>query len=205
MEQRSEEWFQARLGNVTASRLADVIGKGVKGNYLALRAKYMDELIAERLTGQIANKFTNSAMQWGIEMEPRAREAYQMHTGAFVEEVGYVSHYAIKNAGASPDGFVGEDGLVEIKCPMTTTHLDTLVLDAPPQEYVPQIQWQLACTGRLWADFVSYDPRLPDDLAFFCKRIDRDEEYIDMLNTEVRFFLSEIDVKLALIYSRRRK
>ena len=195
MEQRTTEWHTARLGKVTASRVADVIAK-TKSGYGASRANLMADLIVERLTGQPASTFTNAHMEWGTEQEPHARAAYSARTGELVEEVGFIDHPRISNSGASPDGLVA-DGLVEFKCPATSTMLDTLLTQAVPTKYIPQMQWQMACTGRAWCDFVSYDPRLPEHLRMFVKRVDRDNDYIKMLEAEVTLFLSELEEKLS--------
>jgi putative phage-type endonuclease len=199
MEQRTPEWYAARLGKVTASRVADIIAK-TKSGYSTSRANYMAELVCERLTGKQAESYQNSAMLWGIEAEPFARETYleAMSTESFVE-VGLINHPTIENAGASPDGLVGEDGLVEIKCPNTSTHIDTLISQAIPAKYITQMQWQMACTGRQWCDFVSFDPRLPEELHIFVKRVDRDNEMIIELEREVEKFLSELDEKIATL------
>ena len=196
MEQRTTEWHAARLGKVTASRVADVIAKTAKG-YGASRANLMADLICERLTGQPASTFTNAHMEWGTEQEPHARAAYSARTGELVEEVGFIDHPRIANSGASPDGLVGDDGLVEFKCPATATHLDTLLVGDVPSKYIPQMQWQMACTGRKWCDFCSYDPRLPEHLRMFVKRVERDDDYIKMLEGEVTVFLAELEEKLS--------
>ena len=195
MEQRTTEWHTARLGKVTASRVADVIAK-TKTGYGASRANLMADLIVERLTGQPASTFSNAHMEWGTEQEPHARAAYSARIGELVEEVGFVDHPSVANSGASPDGLVGDDGLVEFKCPATATHLDTLLAGEVPSKYIPQMQWQMACTNRAWCDFVSYDPRLPEHLRMFVKRVERDDAYIKMLETEVTKFLAELDEKL---------
>ena len=195
MEQRTTEWHTARLGKVTASRVADVIAK-TKSGYGASRANLMADLICERLTGQPASTFTNAHMEWGTEQEPHARAAYSARTGELVEEVGFIDHPRITNSGASPDGLVGDDGLVEFKCPATATHLDTLLAGEVPSKYIPQMQWQMACTDRAWCDFVSYDPRLPEHLRMFVKRVERDDAYIKMLEAEVTKFLAELEEKL---------
>lgn len=194
MEQRTTEWHTARLCKVTASRVADVIAK-TKTGYGASRTNLMADLIVERLTGQPASTFTNAHMEWGTEQEPHARAAYSARTGELVEEVGFIDHPRIANSGASPDGLVG-DGLVEFKCPATSTHLDTLLAQTVPGKYIAQMQWQMACTGRKWCDFCSYDPRLPEHLRMFVKRVERDDDYIKMLETEVTKFLAELDEKL---------
>ena len=195
MEQRTTEWHTARLGKVTASRVADVIAK-TKTGYGASRANLMADLIVERLTGQPASTFTNAHMEWGTEQEPHARAAYSARTGELVEEVGFIDHPRIVNSGASPDGLVGDEGLVEFKCPATATHLDTLLAGEVPSKYISQMQWQMACTTRAWCDFVSYDPRLPEHLRMFVKRVERDDAYIKMLETEVTKFLTELEEKL---------
>ena len=196
MEQRTDDWFTARLGKVTASRVADVVAK-TKSGYSTSRENYMAQLVCERLTGKPAESFTNSAMQWGTDTEPLARAAYEARMDILVDEVGFIDHPSIVNSGASPDGLVGADGLIEIKCPNTSTHIDTLLNQAVPKKYADQIFWQMACTGRDWCDFVSYDPRLPPDLQLFIKRIPRDNQYIRLLESEVIEFLQETATKVA--------
>ena len=194
--QGSPEWHALRIGKVTASRVSDVIAK-TKTGWGASRANYMAELIAERLTGEPAEKFTNAAMAWGTEKEPDARAAYEFFRDAQVSEIAFVDHPVIGMTGASPDGLVGDHGLVEIKCPNTATHLDTLLTQAIPSKYVTQMLWQMACTGRQWCDFVSYDPRLPETMSLFVKRVDRDDKLIASLEKDVAEFLAELDLKLA--------
>lgn len=198
MEQRTDEWYKARLGKVTASRVADVVAR-TKSGYGASRANYMAELVCERLTGVRGDFYQNAAMVWGTEQEPAARAAYEALTGALVVETGFVPHFTIDMSGASPDGLVGDDGLVELKCPQTNTHLDTLIFEAVPSKYFHQIQWQLACTNRQWCDYVSYDPRLPENMQLFVKRVMRDNEQIDMLETEVNLFLLELNAKIVTL------
>jgi putative phage-type endonuclease len=199
-EQGSPGWFAARLGKVTASRIADVVAK-TKTGPSAMRTNYMAELLAERLTGVTAESFKSDAMKWGTENEPDARAAYEFYRNETVVEAGFILHPTIDQSGASPDGFVGEDGLVEIKCPNTATHMDTLLGKMVPAKYVNQMQWQMACTGRQWCDFVSYDPRMPEHLRMFVKRMPRDDKRIKELETEVAGFLLEIAVKLSELNS----
>jgi len=194
MEQRTDEWFTARLGKVTASRVADVVAK-TKNGYSASRDNYMADLIVERLTGQKASSFSNAAMEWGTEQEPNARAAYSARTGELVEEVGFIDHPVIPMSGASPDGLVNE-GCVEFKAPNTATHLEYLLAGKPVEKYATQMQWQMACTKRPWCDFVSYDPRLPEHLQLLIVRVPRDEKRIAELETEVRKFLAELDDKV---------
>lgn len=193
--QGSDAWFFARLGKVTASRIADVIAK-TKTGYSASRDNYMAQLVCERLTGQKGESFTNAAMQWGTETEPQARAAYSAARFEIVEEVGFVNHPTIEAAGASPDGLVGALGLIEIKCPNTATHIETLLSQTVPTKYFTQMTWQMICTGRHWCDFVSYDPRLSPELQLFIKRVEYDPVYGAMLEKEVISFLKELDNKI---------
>jgi putative phage-type endonuclease len=195
MEQRTEEWFTARLGKVTASRVADVIAK-TKSGYSTSRDNYMAQLVCERLTGKQGESFTNTAMQWGTETEPLARSAYEASTDIMVEELGFVLHPKIEQAGASPDGLVGLFGMLEIKCPNTATHIEALLTETVPTKYITQMQWQMACAQRQWCDYVSYDPRIRQDLQLFVKRVEFDASYVAMLEEEVIQFLKELDIKV---------
>lgn len=189
--QGTDAWKALRAGKVTASRIADVIAK-IKTGEAAGRANYRADLIAERLTGIPAESYFNAAMEWGINTEPLARLAYEAVTGNQVQEVAFVPHPNIEWSGASPDGLVGDDGLVEIKCPNTSTHLTYLLQGKVPAKYIPQMAWQLACTGREWCDFVSFDPRLPERNQLFIVRYERDDAYIAEFEEEVRIFLAEV-------------
>lgn len=193
-EQGSAEWLLARVGKVTASRVADVIAKTKTGPG-ASRANYMAELIAERLTGAPAERFVTGPMAWGTEKEPEARDLYAFITDAEIVQVGFIEHPSISMCGASPDGLVGTDGMVEIKCPNTAGHIDTLLGQTVPAKYVTQMQWQMACTGRQWCDFVSYDPRLPDSMRLFVQRIERDDQFIEKTSQEIVSFLEELSDK----------
>lgn len=201
MIQGSEEWLKARCGKVTASRIGDLMAK-TKTGYSASRANYMAELIAERLSGVPAAGFTNDAMRWGTECEPEARTAYEFWRNVTVEETGFVLHPKIKDSGASPDGLVGSEGLVEIKCPNTATHLETLLGAGIDKKYRLQMQWQIACTGRAWCDFVSYDPRLPEAYRIHIERVELDSALIAEVEREVVAFLSELDDRLKALRSR---
>jgi putative phage-type endonuclease len=198
IQQGTLEWHQQRLGKVTASKVADVVAR-TKTGWGASRANYMAQLIAERLTGVPFESFTNAAMQWGIETEPQARAAYSFLTDHAVAEAGFVEHPNIIMSGASPDGFVGDDGLIEIKCPGTATHIDTLLGEPIDAKYIKQMQWQMACTGRKWCDFVSFDPRLPLELQIKIQRVQRDGAAIAALEDEIHIFLKEIDGKLVAL------
>lgn len=193
--QGSPEWHALRLGKVTASRVADVVAKTKSGPSTS-RANYAAELIAERLTGNAAERFTNAAMQWGTDNEPFARKGYEFMTDNAVEQIGFVDHPTILMTGASPDGLVGMDGLLEIKCPNTATHIDTLLRQTIPEKYLTQMTWQMACTGRKWCDFVSFDPRMPEEMRLFVRRVQRDDVLVKTLETEVRAFLAEVDHRI---------
>jgi putative phage-type endonuclease len=199
--QGSPEWFAARAGKVTASRVADIVAR-TKTGYSTSRANYMAQLVAERLTGKVDEGFTSGPMQWGTDTEPEARIAYEFYCDRNVAQIGYVPHPNIGDAGASPDGLVGEDGLVEIKCPNTATHIDTLLGSTVPGKYVTQMQWQMACTGRQWCDFVSFDPRLPESMRLFVQRVPRNNARIEELSGEVIAFLVELNDKLATLRER---
>ena len=195
MDQRTDEWFSARCGKATGSRIADAVAR-TKSGWGASRANYMAQLIAERLTGKVADSYTSGAMQWGIETEPQAIEAYEALTLSVVEPVGFVDHHCIDMAGASPDGLVGDDGLVEIKCPNTATHIDALLGCAIPAKYLTQMQWQMACTKRHWCDYVSFDPRMPPNLQIRIERVERDNHRIAELEQMVIGFLDEVASKV---------
>jgi putative phage-type endonuclease len=195
IEQGSEAWFQMRLGKITASRITDVIAQ-VKSGEAAGRENYRIELVCERLTGKPTEGFTNAHMERGTELEPFARAWYEVETGEFVKQVPFVDHPTIKNAGASPDGIIGE-GLIEIKCPMAKTHIKYLLEDRVPAKYMPQMAWQMACTHSKWVDFVSYCPELPADMQMFIKRYERDDAYIAELEAKVIEFDTEVEQVIA--------
>ena len=193
MDQRTDEWFAARLGKVTASRVFDAVNKIKSGGYAASREDYKFELALERITNNRTPFRTTAAMQWGTDTEPEARSAYEAATGVFVTEVGLVDHPSIPMAAASPDGLVGDDGLIEIKCPESKQHFENLSKRRADTKYLYQMMWQMACTGRQWCDFVSYDPRFPHHLQMLIVRVARDDQLIADLESEVRLFLSEVD------------
>jgi hypothetical protein len=195
MEQGTPEWLAIRCGKVTASRMAELMAK-TKSGPSASRANYMAELIVERLTGKPADMYINAAMQWGTEQEPHARLAYEAKLGVLVNQVAFVPHPKIELSGCSPDGLIDADGMVEIKCPNTSTHIETCIIRTVPQKYQTQMQWQMACTGRKWVDFISYDPRLPDNFQVFIKRVERDDAAIANMEKEVIDFLKELDAKI---------
>ena len=201
MDQGSEAWIAIRLGKVTASRVADVIAR-TKTGPSASRANYMAELVAERLTGARGETFTNAAMAWGADNEPEARLAYEFRTDASVEQVGFIPHPSIEMSGASPDGLVLTDGLVEIKCPNTATHIETLLTGVIPGKYETQMLWQMACTGRAWCDFASFDPRLPEEMRLFVTRFARDDKRIADMEEAVREFLFDLDTTVRRLSER---
>lgn len=198
--QGTEAWFKIRAGKVTASRVSDVIAK-TKSGWGTSRANYAAQLVAERLTGAIAESYSNAAMAHGTATEPEARSAYEFRTDAHVVEVGFVNHPTIEMAGASPDGLVGDEGLIEIKCPNTATHIETLRGQSVPSKYLTQMHWQMASTGRGFCDFVSYDPRMPESMRLFVKRVGRDNILIAKLEKEVMDFLAEVDETVATLKS----
>lgn len=190
--QGTPEWLQERCGFATASRLSDIMAK-IKTGEAASRATYRAELVAQRLTNTMPESYTNAAMQHGTEFEPFARAAYEILRSEIVTEVGFIKHPVIDWTGASPDGLVGDDGLIEIKCPNTATHIDYLLKGAVPAKYQPQMLWQMACTGRKWCDFASYDPRMPVELQLFVVRFERDDLRLKEAETEVIAFLGEVE------------
>lgn len=192
VEQGTDAWRELRLGHVTASSVADIMAKGKLGEAES-RRKYKMRIVAERLTKMGQESYMNAAMEWGVEQEPYARMAYEVAAEVLVDKTGFWHHPTIDWVGVSPDGLVGDDGLVEIKCPNTTTHLDYIDDDKVPAKYFKQIQCQLWVTGRQWCDFVSFDPRLPHSTQLFIKRCERDEEFIAEMETEVRNFLTEVE------------
>ena len=193
MEQRSEEWYAARCGKVTASKIGDILKRIRNGDWAASRRNYCAQLVNERLTGKPhIPTYTNDYMEWGKEQEVPARELYSKTTGSVVEDVGFINHPTIAHAGASPDGLIGEDGLLEIKCLIKANHMEIL-LSENLEKYELQMHWQMACTGRKWCDFVSFNPELPEHMQLFIKRLERDDQEITRLEREVRIFLEEVD------------
>jgi putative phage-type endonuclease len=196
MEQRTDEWFAARCGKVTASALHKVMAR-TKSGYGADRANYLTQLVIERLTGKPLEGFTNAAMQWGIDTEAQARATYAMEAGEVPVEVGFLDHPTIAMTGASPDGLVGRDGMLEIKCPTSATHWAVLDGAGIERKYLLQMQWQMACAGRQWCDFVSFDPRFPLALQLHVERVSRDDGLIADLEGEVATFLEEVAAAVA--------
>lgn len=199
--QSDPAWAAARVGHVTASRMADMLAK-TKSGWGASRANYAAELVAERLTGAAGERYVNSAMQWGLDTEAAARTAYEFRIDQAVGPAAFLKHPRVAWAGASPDGFVGDVGLVEFKCPNTATHIDTLLIGSVPEKYRWQMQWQMACAGREWCDFVSFDPRLPENMRLFVRRFERDSETVAMLERETMQFVGEIEDTLAALQKR---
>lgn len=197
-DQGTSEWLAERCGKVTASRMADVMAT-IKTGEAASRANYRAELVAQRLTGQVEAGFSNGAMQWGTEQEPFARASYEILRGVIVEEVGFIPHPSIMLSGASPDGIVGAHGMVEIKCPNTATHISFLLDGKIPQKYQLQMDWQMACCGRQWVDYVSFDPRMPEHLRTKIVRHSWSESRILELENAVRQFISEVDATVAAL------
>lgn len=198
LEQGTEEWLKVRLGKVTASGVADVLAK-TKTGVSASRGNYLIKLAIQRVTGEIEEGFTNDAMQWGKDHETQARVAYEVASGNFVDQIGFVEHPSIKWFGCSPDGLVNDNGLVEIKCPNSATHWSYIKADGPPTKYYIQMQAQMACTDRQWCDFVSYDPRMPERSQLFIKRVMREPDYIAQMEADIKQFLDEVEVEVNLM------
>lgn len=192
-EQGTDAWKIEKLGHVSAGSVSDILAKG-KGGESKMRESYKWRIISERLTNLVQDSFSNEAMAWGVETEAEARMTYELMYGVTVEQTGFVKHPTLQWVGASPDGMIGTDGLIEIKCPHTKTHLQTIRAGEAPKVYMPQMQMQMWTMNRKWCDFVSYDPRLPHNLQFFCKRVERDDEYISNMEKEVLLFLEEVEV-----------
>lgn len=195
IEQNTPEWHQARCGSLGASAVHDALAK-TKSGWGAGRANAKARIVLERLTGTPQESFTNAAMQWGHDQEDNAANAYAFLTGNAVELCGIYKHPTIEGTHASPDRLVGDDGLVEIKCPNSATHLDTLLTKKVPAKYITQMQWQMAVTGRKWCDFVSYDPRFPEEHQVFTQRVERDDARIAELEKDVAEFLAEAEADL---------
>jgi len=198
VEQGSPEWFQMRLGKVTASRVADILAK-TKTGPSASRQNYLIELAIQRTTGIIQESYSNSAMEWGTQTEPQARVAYEVNTNNFVDKVAFIDHPSIKWFGCSPDGLVSDRGLLEIKCPNSATHWEYFKSKKPPQKYFIQMQAQIAVTNKDWCDFVSFDPRMPDRSQLLIVRVDRDEAFIAEMEAEIKKFLDEVEVEVNLM------
>lgn len=196
VDQQTPEWLQMRCGMFTASRAADVITKLKKGDYRKSRQDYLWELVCERLTGRAEEHFVTPAMDWGTENEPWARAAYELAMDCEVEPGQFAIHPTIEYFGASPDGLVGDDGVIEIKCPNAGTHIGYLKAGVVPEEYKPQMLAQMACAERKWCDFISFDPRMPANLRFFCIRFERDEEKIAEIEAEAKKFLAEVAITI---------
>jgi putative phage-type endonuclease len=194
-DQGTAEWHQDRLGKVTASKISDVMMKPATAGY----QNYLAQLVCERLTGLPTEGFVSSAMAFGTETEPQARAYYEMETGRDVEQVGFIPHPTLAMSGASPDGIIGADGLIEIKCPMPATHIKTLTGAGIDRKYLLQMQWQMVCTERDWCDFVSFCPALPPELSMYLKRVDRDAELCAEITAAVTAFLADVDAKCAAL------
>jgi putative phage-type endonuclease len=199
--QGTPEWKAQRCGKHTASRTGDVIAR-TKSGWGSSRANYAAQLIVERLTGEVAESFTNSSMAWGTATEPEARLHYADMVIEPVEEIGFVEHPRIAMSGASPDGLVGSNGLVELKCPESKTHIETLLGGSIPDKYQVQMLWQMACCERDYCDFVSYDPRMPEKMRMFVKRLERDDKRIKELEAMVEAFLDEVQAKVLALKSK---
>lgn len=205
MEQRTEEWFDARCGKLTGSRFSDVMNVLKGGAPGANRRNLVTLLAVERLTRKTVDTFQNDAMRRGTELEPEARAAFEAYTGELVEVVGFIQHPVIEYVGVSPDGLLGNDGMVEFKCPASMSkHLDSLVSDDHAKEYRWQLQGQMWVAHRKWIKAVSYDPRFPEHLRLAICHVERDEKAIAELaqecekaNREIEQVLTQLQMKEA--------
>ena len=204
--QGTPEWLQLRLGHVTASRVADIMAK-TKTGPSASRQNYLIELAIQRVTGVVEESYKNEAMTRGQEEEPKARQAYELLTETFVEEVPFVKHKTIEWFGCSPDGIIknndGTYNLLEIKNPNSATHWSYIKEGEPPTKYKIQIMAQMACTGAQWCDFFSYDSRMPEGSRHFLKRMMRDNKFIEEMEKEVKTFLDEVADEVRLMEARQ--
>ena len=200
-EQGSEQWLRDRLGHLTASRMADVLAT-TKSGPSASRKNYLAQLVAERLTGIVAESFVSTAMEWGTSNEPLARAEYEILTDQMVDQDGFIKHPSIEWCGASCDGFIGDSGLIEIKAPNTATHIEYLLAGKPPAKYQPQMLLQLACTGRIWCDFVSYDPRMPEEHRLFVVRFEPKRDEILAVEQAAIEFLYEVEQTIKKLNNR---
>lgn len=201
-KQNTAEWLEIRCGKITASRIADVLATLKKGGEGADRKNYRIEVLAERISGRIEDHYVSAEMAWGSEFEPIARSAYEIATGEIVDTVGFVLHPTFDFAGGSPDGLVGEDGGIELKCPKTTTHIKWMTAGGVPEEHQAQCLWNMACAERDWWDFISFDPRMPDGLKVYIERMERDEARIRLIEAEVVRFNDEIEAAADKLRSR---
>lgn len=199
LDQGTPEWLAERAGKVTASALSNVMMAKTTAGY----QNYMAQLICERLTGEPVETFKSAAMEYGSETEAQARAFYELETGHDVQEVGFIPHPTLEGSGASPDGLVGADGLVEIKCPQPAKHIKNLMGGTIDKGYRLQMQWQMACTERTWCDFVSFNPSFPDHLKLHITRVDADAEAQEELKAAVTTFLAEVDAKLRALEARK--
>ena len=198
IEQGTPEWHELRRGKVTASRVADILAK-TKTGPSASRQNYLIELALQRITKTIQPSYTNDAIAHGIACEPQARVAYEVNTHNFVDQVPFIDHPTIQGFGCSPDGLVGADGLLEIKCPNSATHWEYFKSKEPPKKYFIQMQAQMAVTGAKWCDFVSFDPRMPERSQLLIVNVPRDPEFILYMEAEIKQFLSEVEAEVKLM------
>lgn len=191
-EQGSEEWKRARAGSLGASQIHEALAR-TKTGWGASRANRLATLVTERLTGQPQDTYQNAAMLHGIETEPEARVAYEFWQDVTVVQVGMARHPTIAGTHASPDGLVGDDGLVEIKCPQAAQHLATLLGEPIADKYIMQMLWQMRCCEREWSDYVSYNPAFPERMRMVVKRVQRDDKRIAEMERDVTAFLNEVN------------
>jgi len=191
--QGTDEWLAARRGNVTGSRIKDVLANGRGGGESLTRKKYIYQIALERVTGITPDSYKSDAMERGNILEPDAVAVYEWQTGNVSDEVGFVYHPTIDRYGASPDRLIGDDGVIEVKSVMPHTHIDWMKAGVVPSEHKKQMQSEMDVTGRKWCDFVSYCPELPIEIQLFVVRLDRDEDFIKEMHEKIAIFLKEVD------------
>ncbi|SEJ54779.1 lambda exonuclease family protein [Frateuria terrea] len=200
MDQNTTEWLQARAGKITASRMCDVMAFGKRdGKPLKSRQDYIGDIVAELLTGEPKEQVKARPLDWGHDVEAAARVAYEAETGEVVQQVGFLTHSLLPYIGCSPDGLIGGDGQMQIKCPNNpAVHIATL-RDGMPEEHIAQVQGEMFVTGRAWSDFVSFDPRMPEHLRLYRQRIKRDEAYIEQLAAACESLWAEVQTYITYL------
>lgn len=204
VEQGSQEWLEARAGSLGASQVADALAR-TKTGWGASRKNLHAQLVVERITGRPTEGYCSPAMQWGKDNEAQARAMYCFASGNAVHEIGLARHPSIEGTHASPDGLIDPEGCLEIKCPNSATHIETLTGSPIADRYIKQMQWQMEICDRQWCDFVSFDPRVPEEMQLHVQRVERDEGFIDTMRAEIAEFIGEVDKTVADLRARYSK
>lgn len=199
--QHTQGWWDDRLRKVTASRIGDVTRRLKRGGWGADRDNYLREKVAEWITGKNRDRKKVASLDYRLELEPDARAEYEFQNDCEVVTVGFIDHPRIPNAGASPDGLVGAEGGVEIKCLDSQGHIDLILAGGIDEDYILQCHFGMACTGRQWWDFVAYCPEMPQEGRLWVQRVERDEAKIAEIESDVIEFLAEVDRKVAQVHA----